>query len=103
QTVAAGNVAMSPDIARSMIAEFPDEPVEETNRPAAPESPLTKRELEILQLVADRQSTAEIGRGLFIRGKTVKNHCASISAKRDARDRTQAVLSGVRLGIVQLQ
>ena len=40
---------------------------------------------------------------LFISAKTVKNHLASIYAKLDSRDRTQAVLSGMRLGIVQLQ
>ena len=67
------------------------------------ESPLTKREREILQLVADGHSTTEIARELFISAKTVKNHLASIYAKLDSRDRTQAVLSGMRLGIVQLQ
>ena len=35
-------------------------------------------------------------------GKTVKNHLASIYAKLDARDRTQAVLSAVRIGIIRL-
>ena len=39
---------------------------------------------------------------LFISAKTVKNHLASIYAKLDARDRTQAVLSAVRSGIVRL-
>ena len=71
--------------------------------PDAVESPLTKREREVLQLVADGHSTTEIARNLFISAKTVKNHLASIYAKLDSRDRTQAVLSGMRLGIVQLQ
>ena len=57
----------------------------------------------MLQAVADGRSTTEIGRELFISVKTVKNHLASIYAKLDARDRTQAVISGVRLGIVQLR
>lgn len=65
-------------------------------------SPLTPREEEILQLIADGRSTTEVARELFISGKTVKNHLASIYAKLDARDRTQAVLSAVRSGIVQL-
>jgi DNA-binding CsgD family transcriptional regulator len=39
---------------------------------------------------------------LFISGKTVKNHLASIYSKLDARDRTQAVLSAVRIGIIRL-
>jgi DNA-binding NarL/FixJ family response regulator len=65
-------------------------------------SPLTPREEEILQLIADGRSTTEAARELFISAKTVKNHLASIYAKLDARDRTQAVLSAVRSGIVRL-
>jgi DNA-binding NarL/FixJ family response regulator len=104
RTVAAGEVAISPEIASSMMAQFPAENGNgATNGDAPIESPLTKRELEILQLVADGHSTVEIARTLFISAKTVKNHLASIYAKLDARDRTQAVLSGMRMGIVQLQ
>lgn len=66
-------------------------------------SPLTPREEEILQLIADGRSTTEVARDLFISGKTVKNHLASIYAKLDARDRTQAVLCAVRSGIVHLR
>jgi DNA-binding NarL/FixJ family response regulator len=66
-------------------------------------SPLTPREEEILQLIADGRSTTDVARELFISGKTVKNHLASIYAKLDARDRTQAVLSAVRSGIVHLR
>ena len=65
-------------------------------------SPLTPREEEILQLIADGRSTPEVARELFISAKTVKNHLASIYAKLDARDRTQAVISAVRSGIVRL-
>ncbi|HEY1737078.1 MAG TPA: response regulator transcription factor [Acidimicrobiia bacterium] len=65
-------------------------------------SPLTPREEEILQLIADGRSTTEAARELFISAKTVKNHLASIYAKLDARDRTQAVLYAVRSGIVRL-
>ncbi len=65
-------------------------------------SPLTPREEEILQLIADGRSTTEAARELFISAKTVKNHLASIYAKLDARDRTQAVLCAVRSGIVRL-
>jgi DNA-binding NarL/FixJ family response regulator len=106
RTVAAGEVAISPEIATSMIAQFPDASGGgngAANGAEALDSPLTKRELEVLQLVADGYSTVEIARSLFISAKTVKNHLASIYAKLDARDRTQAVLSGMRMGIVQLQ
>lgn len=103
--VADGDTVFSPEIAAAMMAEFPLTTESFTNghEPDVVESPLTKREREILQLVADGHSTAEIARSLFISAKTVKNHLASIYAKLDSRDRTQAVLSGMRLGIVQLQ
>jgi DNA-binding NarL/FixJ family response regulator len=103
--VADGDTVFSPEIAAAMMAEFPLNGERFTNghEPDVVESPLTKREREILQLVADGHSTAEIARSLFISAKTVKNHLASIYAKLDSRDRTQAVLSGMRLGIVQLQ
>lgn len=103
--VADGDTVFSPEIAAAMMAEFPlnGERFINGHEPDVVESPLTKREREILQLVADGHSTAEIARSLFISAKTVKNHLASIYAKLDSRDRTQAVLSGMRLGIVQLQ
>ena len=103
--VADGDTVFSPEIAAAMMAEFPltTESFANGHEPDVVESPLTKREREILQLVADGHSTAEIARSLFISAKTVKNHLASIYAKLDSRDRTQAVLSGMRLGIVQLQ
>ena len=58
--------------------------------------------LEVLQLIADGASTPEVAAQLYISQKTVKNHLASIYQKLDARDRTQAVLQAVRMGIVRL-
>jgi DNA-binding NarL/FixJ family response regulator len=102
RAVASGEVLLSTEIAHAILAQFPEEPVDaETTNDAT--GPLTRREREVLQAVADGRSTTEIGRELFISVKTVKNHLASIYAKLDARDRTQAVISGVRLGIVQLR
>ena len=87
-----GEVLLSPEIARGALAELGD---------AGPV--LTKREVEVLQHVADGYGTTEIAERLFISAKTVKNHLASIYEKLDARDRTQAVLSAVRSGIVRLR
>ena len=63
---------------------------------------ISAREEEVLQLVADGFGTTEIADKLYISQKTVKNHLASIYQKLDARDRTQAVLQAVRMGIVRL-
>ncbi len=99
-TVAAtarGEVALSPEIASSMLREIGAD----DGQPWP--SPLTPREAETLQLVADGLSTSEVATKLFISSKTVKNHLASIYAKLDARDRTQAVLAAVKSGIVRLR
>jgi two-component system, NarL family, response regulator DegU len=96
-SLALGEGGVSPELASSMLAEArrPD--------PAGKEpSLLSAREEEVLQLVADGLSLPEIGADLFISVKTVKNHLASIYQKLEARDRTQAVLRAVRLGIVRL-
>ena len=67
-----------------------------------PERIVTPREVEVLQLIADGCSTGEVAEQLYISQKTVKNHLASIYQKLEARDRTQAVLQAVRMGIVRL-
>ena len=95
-----GDTVLSPQLARTMLDE-----VRRSDRGAPPEDErlVTKREEEVLQLIADGCSTPEVAAQLYISQKTVKNHLASIYQKLDARDRTQAVLQAVRMGIVSLQ
>jgi DNA-binding NarL/FixJ family response regulator len=95
-----GETALSPQLAATMLDEVRRL---ENPPPAAEEDRLiTKREEEVLQLIADGCSTPEVAAQLYISQKTVKNHLASIYQKLDARDRTQAVLQAVRMGIVRL-
>jgi DNA-binding NarL/FixJ family response regulator len=63
---------------------------------------ITRREAEVLQLIARGAATTEVADQLFISVKTVKNHLASVYQKLDSRDRTQAILQAVRLGIIAL-
>jgi DNA-binding NarL/FixJ family response regulator len=63
---------------------------------------LSPREEELLQHIADGLATSEVAEKMFISQKTVKNHLASIYEKLQARDRTQAVLMAVKMGIVKL-
>jgi DNA-binding NarL/FixJ family response regulator len=93
-----GDTALSPQLAASML----DEVRKLDQAPSREERVVTKREEEVLQLIADGCSTSEVAEGMFISQKTVKNHLASIYQKLDARDRTQAVLQAVRMGIVSL-
>jgi DNA-binding NarL/FixJ family response regulator len=63
---------------------------------------ISKREEEVLRLVATGASIPEVGRRLYISAKTVKNHLSSIYQKLDSHDRAQAVLKAVRMGLIQL-
>ncbi len=65
-------------------------------------SVLTKREIEVLQLMAEGNSNRAIGEKLYISEKTVKNHVSSILQKVDVQDRTQAVITAIKNGWVHL-
>jgi DNA-binding NarL/FixJ family response regulator len=86
-----GNKVLSPRVASALD----DEPIRADGL-------LSPREEELLQYVADGLSTAEVAEQMCISPKTVKNHLASIYDKLGAHDKTQAVLTAVRLGIVTL-
>ncbi len=87
-----GDRPMSPRLATAMLDEAKK----------MEEGIVSAREEEVLQLVADGLGTTEIAQRMYISQKTVKNHLASIYEKLNARDRTQAVLTAVRMGIVKL-
>jgi two-component system response regulator DegU len=95
-----GDTALSPQLAGAMLHEL--RRLEAPATTTEDERVITKREEEVLQLIADGCSTPEVASRLFISQKTVKNHLASIYQKLDARDRTQAVVQAVRMGIIRL-
>ncbi|NGP44947.1 response regulator transcription factor [Bacillaceae bacterium SIJ1] len=61
---------------------------------------LTRRECEVLQLLADGKSNRSIGETLYISEKTVKNHVSNILQKMNVNDRTQAVVVAIKNGWV---
>lgn len=69
---------------------------------AGDNNPLTRREAEVLRLMAEGRSNKMIGEHLFISEKTVKNHVSSILQKMDVDDRTQAVINAIKYGWVTL-
>lgn len=64
---------------------------------------LTRRECEVLQLLADGKSNRGIGEALFISEKTVKNHVSNILQKMNVNDRTQAVVVAIKNGWVEVR
>ena len=93
---ASGDAAVSPGLAAALLRE-----AAAASGPGA-DPIVSAREAEVLQLIGEGASPPEVAERLFISVKTVKNHLSSIYEKLDARDRTQAVLKGLRMGIIRL-
>lgn len=96
--VASGETVISPSISESVAAVAAARPPSfDDRRPI-----VTRREEEILRLMATGVSIPDAARQLFISVKTVKNHLSSIYQKLDCHDRAQAVLKALRMGIITL-
>ncbi|MGN8647390.1 response regulator [Gracilibacillus sp. HCP3S3_G5_1] len=63
---------------------------------------LTRRECQVLQLLAEGKSNKGISESLYISEKTVKNHVSSILQKMKVKDRTQAVVIAIKKGWVEI-
>ncbi|GAA1480965.1 response regulator transcription factor [Gordonia sinesedis] len=97
RVVAAGDALLAPSITRRLIGEVT---ARRTRRPASPAlSTLTPREREVLELVADGKSNAEIAADLFVGEQTVKTHMSSLLGKLGLRDRAQAVVFAYENGV----
>jgi len=93
--VIAGEEVLSPQLAASMLqAADAVDPNDEL---------LSSRQTEILQMIADGLSTKQVARELGITQKTVHNHLNAIYRRLDTQSLTHAVLSAVRLGIIDLR
>lgn len=127
--VASGEVGFSPQVAVAVLAVVKDQP--RVNRRDVPptvglatvdltdsapavdlttvdlvrgeaEAVLSDRQIEILQAIADGSTTKQVARQLNITQKTVHNHLNAIYRRLDTQSLTHAVLSAVRLGIIEL-
>jgi DNA-binding NarL/FixJ family response regulator len=96
EAVAAGETGLSPELAVSMLRAAADA------APAADGPLLSDRQVEILQSIADGETTKQVARSLGIAQKTVHNHLNAIYRRLDTQSLTHAVLSAVRLGIISL-
>jgi DNA-binding NarL/FixJ family response regulator len=99
RVVAAGEALLAPAVTRRLIAEFARL---RPRRPSGPHplSSLTARETEVLRLVAEALSNAEIAERLVVSEETVKTHVSRVLGKLGLRDRTQAVVVAYESGLV---
>ena len=105
RVAAAGDALLAPEVTRRVIARFAaaPEPVRPAGPPAGPAGvirpELTEREAEVLRLVAEALSNAEIAARLYIGEATVKTHVSNVLQKLGARDRVAAVVYAHRHGL----
>ncbi|HJX38666.1 MAG TPA: response regulator transcription factor [Anaerolineae bacterium] len=98
--VARGEAAFSGLIAAKILREF-EKSSSGTEEQLEATDPLTRREIEVLQLVAQGKSNQEIAQSLVISESTVKNHLRNILGKLHLRNRVQAAVYAVRQGLVE--
>ena len=123
RALAAGDGMLAPEVTRRVLVRFTTASSPASSRASGPASasasagestptaapspvaptvlldPLTDREAEVLALLADARSNAEIAGALFIGEATVKTHVSRILQKLGARDRVQAVVLAHRMGL----
>ncbi|WP_156722284.1 response regulator [Streptomyces apocyni] len=90
RTAAAGQSALAPAVAHRLM-----------DRMRAPGEALSRRELEVLGLVADGLSNLQISKRLFLSQATVKSHLVHIFAKLDVESRTAAVSAATARGMLR--
>lgn len=99
QIVARGHVLLSGAVAGKILKEFRERFAPESQF-AKVVDPLSKREIEVLELVVAGMSNSDIAGSLVISEGTVKNHLKNILEKLHLRNRTQAAVYAVRSGLV---
>lgn len=97
EVVARGDALLAPAVTRRMIEHFMSAG---GPRKLAPLPPLTEREREILTILAQGLSNAEIAARLVIAEQTVKTHVSRVLSKLGVRDRAQAVIAAYESGLV---
>jgi DNA-binding NarL/FixJ family response regulator len=92
RTAARGEAVLSPSVATRLLGQV-----------RAPADPLSARELEVLQLIADGATNREVATRLFISEATVKSHVLHIYTKLGVNDRAAAVAVAFRRGLLTLE
>jgi len=94
---AVGEAVLHPRVAARVIKELQGKREDALN----PFTELSERELEVLKLIADGMSNAEMAAKLVLSEKTIKGHVSNILSKLHLADRTQAAVYAWRAGVVR--
>ena len=96
-----GGYVLSPRVAKELVTSVQSGAASAT-RELGRDEELTERELEVVTLLAQGMSNAEIAAALYVSEATVKSHLGRITAKWGVRDRIQVLIRATQLGLVTL-
>jgi len=99
RAAAQGQSWLSPAVARQVVSRAVGQV---PSSPEPPPFPLTRRELEVLRLLAQGLDNAAIAQRLAVTKRTVQNHVSNIYGKLGVTTRTEAALCAIRHGLVQV-
>lgn len=100
RVIAAGEALLAPGVTRRLISEFAQLTPGQEPASAGVLDRLTRRETDVLRLVAEGLSNREIATRLVVTEETVKTHVSRVLTKLGLRDRTQAVVTAYETGLV---
>jgi len=100
RSAARGESFLQPSVAAKVVSEFARLTTKRVVNSNALTEALSEREVEILRLIASGASNREIAAIVFLAEGTVKNHVTNILGKLGVRDRTQATIKAVELGLL---
>lgn len=108
RVVSEGGSYLHPKVTHNLVKEYrrlASDNASDSNQRVEYQKPLhllTKRECQVLQLLADGKSNRAVAETLYISEKTVKNHVSNILQKMNVNDRTQAVVTAIKNGWVEV-
>ena len=87
----AGELPLSPKVAKLVLQQF--------SKPIPEEMPISQRESQVLQLIAEGKSTPEVAKSLNLSKYTIEDHIKNIYRKLNISNRSEAVLAAQKLGL----
>lgn len=94
-----GKATIDPGVAGKILSGFAQQPAPPATKLI---EQLSDREIEVLQLMAEGLTNAEIGAHVHLSEGTIRNYISTILGKLEARDRTQAVVTAIRHGLISV-
>jgi DNA-binding NarL/FixJ family response regulator len=95
----AGKTPLDPSVAGKILSGFAKQPLPPLTKLV---EELSDREIEVLQLMATGLTNAEIGAQIHLSEGTIRNYISTILGKLQAKDRTQAVVTAIRYGLINV-